>query len=137
EAYASDIVVMADCAIARVAEDPAAVVAATEPERVERLRNTQRGFLTFRAHALIDLGQLDEAERLIDWLADERGIRWQEYCGTLSALRARLADARGDDAAAEALYRESMTDDGTVSPVYAALAMDDYGTFLTRRGREE
>lgn len=137
EAYASDIVVMAECELARVAHDPAAVIAATEDDRVGRLRNTQRGFLTFRAHALLDLERFDEAEELIDWLGAERGIRWQETWGTLTALRARLADARGDRAVAERLHREAAAESETLSPLYAALAIDDYGKFLARHGRED
>lgn len=137
EAYATDILVMAECERARVADDPHAVLAATETDRIEKFRSTQRGFLTHRAHALIDLGRHDDAAELIETLAAWRGTRWQEMWGTLAWLRARLADAAGAALDAERHYREAVERSETLSPMITGLTLADYGAFLLEQKRED
>lgn len=136
EVYASDIVVIAECELARAAGEPRGVLAATAEERTKGLRNTQRGFLTQRAHALIDLDRLPEAEDLIDRLAAGRGTLWQETSGTLSWLRARLHRAGGDVERADAEYRAAAAESESLSPLVAALTAADHGAFLHEQGSD-
>lgn len=136
EFYGVDLVIMAECEMARSASNPAAVVAATQPDRHESLLNTQRGFLTYRAHALVELGRLDEAEELIDDLDRMRGVQWQEMWGSLTWLRAALAHARGDlDAALDLFARAGA--EGFTSPLVEALTRSDHGSALVGAGRRD
>ena len=132
EGYGPDLAVLAECEWARAKGDAAAVLAATEGEWVERLQSTRHGFLTYRAHALIDTGRLDEAADLITQLADWRDRRWHEYWGALDWLRARLARASGDDETARWYFEAAVA-----APMLAlprGLALADFGSFLADTG---
>ncbi|MEE6288789.1 AAA family ATPase [Georgenia sp. MJ173] len=133
EGYAPDMGVMAACEVARAGGDPAAVLAASGSTRAATIVNTRRGFLTYRAHAMITLGDLDGAQALIGDLARWRGTRWHEYWGTLAWLEARLAQARGDHPRAEQRYREAL--ENRTYPLPTALTFLDHGEFLIARGR--
>ncbi|MGO1849679.1 LuxR C-terminal-related transcriptional regulator [Microbacterium sp.] len=134
EVYASDIVTVVECEAARAAGDAHGVLSATSEDRVSRYRNTQRGFLTYRAHALIDLGRTDEAAELVDRLAEQRGTTWQETTGTLAWLQARLAEARSDADVADRLYREAAEQSEELSPLVLALTLADLGEFRHAQG---
>lgn len=131
EHYGVDFRVMAECEIARTRGNPQDVITVTEPDRVDHLRNTQRGFLTYRAHALIDLNRLEDAEALIGHLKSQRGRQWQEMWGSLAGLQARLAQAWEQNPEAEQFYQEAVRED-FVSPLVEALTRVDYGAFLAQ-----
>ncbi|WP_211977822.1 LuxR C-terminal-related transcriptional regulator [Brevibacterium sp. W7.2] len=154
--YAADMVITASCERARAHGDPERVLAASAPEKVKSLIGTQRGFLNYRAHALLDLGRFAEADALIDRLGDMEGTSWQPYWGSVDWLRARRIVARsgltgGDaagavaaetasdrsDAAAEALrcFEAALNDDRF--PLPRALTLRDYGVVLAGLGRSE
>lgn len=134
--YGFDLAIMAECEISLLAGRPEDILAATAPERVEGLIDTRRGFLTHRVHALIDVERFDEAEELIETLAQWRGTKWAETWGTLCWLQARLAHARGQDAEADQLYQRAVKK--TAYPLPEALTRSDYGAFLVsqKRGAE-
>lgn len=133
EGYSADLPIMATCELARANQDARAIVEATQHPRIEELEYTQKGFLTFRAHALIDLGRLDEAESLLTQLARERGVEWHECWGSLAWLRARMAEARGQVDEALSHYKDACQPTPYVLPL--ALTLADYGSFLSRLGR--
>ena len=138
EGYGSDLAIMAECEAARSSGDPRAVITATEPERVQHLTKTQHGYLTYRAHALIDVGRLPEAEELVAALSDLRGTRWFEFWGSLEWLQARITEARGASHAESAEtpehhYRAAL--DGENTPLVEALTRADYAAHLVSRGR--
>lgn len=135
EGYGPDLTVLADCEVARAAGDPGAVLEATSGEWVERLVNTRHGFLGYRAHALLDLGRTDEAGALIADLASLRGDRWHEYWGTLDWLRARHAQALGDDSAAQWHYEAAIRE--RAFPLPLGLTLADFGEFLIGSGRAQ
>lgn len=91
--YAADMVITASCERARAHGDPDGVVAASSPQKVRNLQGTQRGFLSYRAHALIDLERFDEARELIEAIDAAQGQGWQPYWGSVDWLRARLVAA--------------------------------------------
>ncbi|OUZ08270.1 hypothetical protein BHE97_13640 [Aeromicrobium sp. PE09-221] len=135
EAYGADLAVLAECEAARAAGDAEAVLAASSGPFVDRLNNTRRGFLTYRANALIELGELDEAAALIEDLDQWHGVRWQEYWGSLAWLRARLAHARGDSTIARRQYDVAVAAGGMALP--RALTLADFGSFLIEQGATE
>lgn len=128
EHYGRDLSIMAKVEIARVQEDAAGVVAAASKPWVASLRNTQRGFLTYKAHALIMLGSLDDARNLLCELHERRGTSWFEYFGTLDWLEARLAQATDDVATARELYESALKQ--RRFPLPWSLTAIDYGEFL-------
>lgn len=135
EGYGPDLGVMAECELARSQGDFERVLAVSSDPWTDRMRNTRRGFLTFRAQALIETGRLDDAASLIDRLARWRRTKWQEYWGSLDWLRARLAEERGDNDTAQWHY-EAATELREF-PVPYALALADFGSFLLRLGRHD
>lgn len=135
EPYGSDLAVTAECQIAMVAEDPQRIVDVTDQRHVARFEETQRGYLTYRAHALIELGRLDDAAELIEWLTQERGSKWSEMRGTLIEIRARYAHARGDDAVAEARFRVALGESERISPLVHGIALARFGEFLCAQDR--
>ncbi len=135
EGYGPDLAVLADCEIARVNGEPQKVLDVIKAAPVDRMVNTRRGFLTHRAHALLDLGLLDEAEEQIAQLAQWRGTRWAECWGALGWLQGRLAQARGDSARAEELFTEAL-DDGQL-PLPQALTLIDLAGLYGATGRAD
>lgn len=155
--YAADMIVNAECERARAAGDPQGVIDASAPHRVRSLVGTQRGFLNYRTHALIDLERLGEAAELIGTLIDKRGRGWQPYWGSLEWAQARLlsgflgtAGAGSEEARARVeraglspdrigaeevarLFDEAVGDDRF--PLPHALTLRDYGTFLIAEGQ--
>lgn len=155
--YAADMIVNAECERARAAGDPQGVIDASAPHRVRSLVGTQRGFLNYRTHALIDLERLGEAAELIGTLIDKRGRGWQPYWGSLEWAQARLlsgflgtAGAGSEEARAGVeraglspdrigaeevarLFDEAVGDDRF--PLPHALTLRDYGTFLIAEGQ--
>lgn len=132
EGYEPALTLLADCEIARMTGDTQGVLAASEGEWVESIANTRHGFLSYRAHALIDSGRLDDAKQLIDQLAEWRGTRWLEIWGKLDWLNARLAQARGDLDNARWFYEAAVKPGGF--PLPDSLARADYGEFLGQTG---
>ena len=135
EGHGPDLALLADCEAARVNGDPREVLAISGDEWASRIRNSRHGVLTYRAHALIDLGRLDEAAELIDQLAEWRGIRWLEYWGTLDWLKARLAEATGDHSTALWHYEAAALN--RHFPLPRALTLSDHGNLLQTLGRSE
>lgn len=135
EGYSPDLALIAECELGRVRGDHGAVLDASSGRWAENLANTRHGFLTYRAHALISLGQRDEAVELVDQLASWRGTRWQEYWGTVDWLRARLAEAAGDAQAARWHYEAAI--DQQDYPLPYGLTLADYGEFLVGQGDDE
>ncbi|WP_311199600.1 LuxR C-terminal-related transcriptional regulator [Brevibacterium casei] len=155
--YAADMIVNAECERARAAGDPQGVIDASAPHRVRSLVGTQRGFLNYRTHALIDLERLGEAAELIGTLIDKRGRGWQPYWGSLEWAQARLlsgflgtAWAGSEEARAGVeraglspdrigaeevarLFDEAVGDDRF--PLPHALTLRDYGMFLIAEGQ--
>lgn len=134
--YGFDLAIMAECEISLLAGKPQEILAATAPGNVDGLVDTRRGYLTYRAHALIDLGRFNEAEELVETLTRWRGTKWAETWGTLCWLQARLAHAYGQDAKADDLYQRAVQE--TAFPLPEALTRGDYGSFLLvqKRGAE-
>lgn len=132
EAYSPDLAVLAACEVARAQGDPLGVIAAASVAATETFVTTRRGFLTYRAHALLDLGRIDEAAQLIGELEVMRGTRWLELWGTLAGLQARLAQAQGDRSGAQTLFEAAIS--STVSPLVQGLELFDYGRFLVSVG---
>lgn len=135
EGYSPDLALMAECDLARVRGDHAGVIEVTTGAWATRLNDTRHGFLTYRAHAHIDMGQLDEATSLIEQLTYWRGGKWQEYWGTLDWLHARLAEARGDHDRAQWHYEAATTQ--SLFPLPSGQTLTDYGQFLLRQGNRE
>lgn len=132
EGYSPDLGVIAECEFYRARNDIDGVLDATSHERTASLRNTQHGFLTYRAHALLDRSRLEESRTLVDQLARWRGSRWQEYWGTLDWLSARLAQLEGDHGKALWHYEAAIQDDRF--PLPHGLSLADFGRFLVERG---
>lgn len=132
EGYGPDFAVLAQCEVARVRREPEAILQAIESAPVDTMVNTRRGFLTFRVHALLDLGRIDEAAELIETLEEWRGTRWHECWGTLAWLRARLAESRDEPTAAARLYREAIA--VTEFPLPLALTLVDHAGLLAGAG---
>ena len=135
EAYGPDFSLLADCELARVQGDYAAVLRTSSSDRAKRVANSRHGFLTYRAHALIETAQFDEAALLIAQLAEWRGTRWQEYWGSLDWLRARLAQGTGDDQTAQWYYEAAIENQDFPLPLGLTLA--DFGNFLILSGDAE
>lgn len=144
--YAADMVITASCERARAHGDPERVLAASAPEKVKSLIGTQRGFLNYRAHALLDLERFAEADALIDRLGEMEGTSWQPYWGSVDWLRARRIVADGgvsgsasdrSDTVAEALRRFEAALDDDRFPLPRALTLRDYGVVLAGLGRSE
>ncbi|QGH69618.1 LuxR family transcriptional regulator [Pseudactinotalea sp. HY158] len=132
EGYGRDLPVLAGCEAARALGDPAEILALTSPDRVGGIVNTQHGFLTYRAHALLDLGDHVAAAELIGELERCRAAgTWLEYWGTLAWLRARLAEHH-DAGAARAMYEDAVATRDY--PLPAALTYIDYGRLLAGQG---
>lgn len=137
EPYMADMLVLAQAEHARVRGDSAAVLKATDEDRINALVTTQHGGLSYRVHALIDELRLEEAGELIDRLAAMLGTQWQEYWGTLDWARARLAQAQSDGSPASvsavaALYESAVAEERC--PLPRALALRDFGEFLISSG---
>lgn len=135
EHYGRDLFVMAKLEIARVGEDPAGMVTAASIPYLPTIANTQQGFLTFKAHALISLGELDQARTLLGQLHQQRGTSWFEYWGTLDWLEARLAQVTEDFAGAKRSYELALKQ--RLFPLPWALTATDYGKFLLANGQPE
>lgn len=135
EGYGPDLAILAQCELARSLDDSAGVLQASTGSWADRLTNTRHGFLTYRAHALIENKQLSEASELVEQLAEWRGSRWQEYWGTLDWLHARLAQANNDPVTARTHYEAAITERAFPLPVGLTLA--DFGKFLLDQGQEE
>jgi len=135
EGYAPDQTLLAECEVARAAGDAAGVLAVTSDEATERLTNTRHGYLTYRAHALLDTGRVDEAATLVDRLAHWRGMRWQEHWGSIAWLRARLAQAQGDVEGARWHFDVAVEQDVPALP--RALTLLDLGRLLIETGEQE
>ena len=133
EHYGRDLAVVAKAEIARVAQEPTEILAAVSRHNTAAFRNTQRGFLTYKAHAFITLGAHDDARRLISELASRRGKTWFEYWGTLDWLEARLAQANDDHILAQHKYASALKH--RLFPLPWALTALDFGTFLLANGR--
>lgn len=132
EGYGADLAVLAACEAAWAREDARGVLAVSEGAHVEHIVNTRRSFLTYRAHALLSLGRLDEADALIGQLEEWRGTLWHEHWGTLTWLHARQSHARGDHARAQRLYEQAIASEEF--PLPRARATVDYGDLLVERG---
>lgn len=128
EAYGPDLAILAACEVARAQGDALAVIAAATMPRTKNLVNTKRGFKTYQAHALLDLGRIEEAEQLITQLAAIHGVGWLELWGTLAGLQARLAHAQGDHSRAQTLFEQATS--GSISPFVLGLELLEYGRFL-------
>lgn len=128
EHYGRDLLIMAAVEIARVAGDPSEVVSVASLPRLAAMYSTQRGFLTYQAHALMTLERFEEARDLIVDLQERRGVSWFEYWGTLEWLQARLAQATDDPAAAREYYVAALK--SKLFPLPWALTAIDYGEFL-------
>lgn len=154
--YAADMVITASCERARAHGDPEGVVTASSPQKVRSLDGTQRGFLSYRAHALIDLGRLDEARELVEEIDAAQGRGWQPYWGSVDWLRARLVVAEHsspkfeiDESGAATSAEDSAPGiaeaqrhfDAALSderfPLPRALTLLDYGRFLAALGRRD
>lgn len=133
EGFGPDLAVLAGCEIARAEGDPHGVLAAIDAAPVDTMINTGRGFLTHRAHALMDLGRWDEAAELVATLEEWRGTRWLENWGTLAWLQARLARADGRTAEADRRFRDAAGH--TAFPVPYALTLVDHADLLASEGR--
>ena len=128
EHYGRDLSVMAQLEHARAAGDDQTILEITSHPEVHNIATTLRGFLTFRAHALIDTGELEEAQQLIDELSQRRGTTWFEHWGSLDWLKARLAQAHDRLDAAQQHYKAALKQ--KTYPLTWALTNRDYGVFL-------
>ncbi|MFD6814205.1 helix-turn-helix transcriptional regulator [Enteractinococcus coprophilus] len=128
EHYGRDLSVMAKLEYARATGDDQAILEITSRPEVRNIGTTIHGFLTFRVHCLIDAGELDEAEQLIDELSQRRGTTWFEHWGTLDWLKARLAQAHGRLDVAQQHYKAALKHQ--TYPLTWALTNRDYGVFL-------
>lgn len=128
EGYSPDLSIIAECEFRRSTNDAEGVLRASADPRGTLLGNTRRGFLTYRAHAFIDTGQVQEATELVEQLAQWRGTLWLEYWGTLDWLQARLAQARGEHQIAQWHYERATTQRACQLPLGLTLA--DFGEFL-------
>ena|GEM_PF-327021 len=134
EGYSPDLAVLAACELARSRGDTEGILSASSTPWTERIVNTRRGFLTYRAHALIDSGRQDEAEELIERLDQWRGNQWQEFWGTIDWLKARLAEANGDWQTAAWHYEAAI--ESRDIPLPLALTLSDYGNFLLASAKQ-
>ncbi|OAV63080.1 helix-turn-helix transcriptional regulator [Enteractinococcus helveticum] len=128
EHYGRDLAAMAQLEHARAVGDDQAILEITARPEVLNIATTLRGFLTYRVHALIDSGELDAAEDLIEELARRRGTTWFEHWGSLDWLKARLAQAHGRLDAAQQHYKAALKQ--KTYPLAWALTNRDYGVFL-------
>lgn len=128
EHYGRDLSIIARVEIARVNEDAAEVVTESSLPRAASIRYTQRGFLTYKAHALVTLGELEDARNLLEELRERQGTSWFEYWGTLDWLEARMAQATDDHATAHQHYDAALKQ--RMFPLPWALTAIDYGEFL-------
>lgn len=128
EHYGRDLSIMAKLEIARTQGDDQLIFDLTSQPRVQEIVATQRGFLTYRAHALLNLRRYDEARELIDELEQRRGTSWHEHCGTLEWLQARLAAVTNRPRDARRLFKAATKDQ--TYPLPWALTCLDYGAFL-------
>jgi len=128
EHYGRDLSVMAKVEIARIQGEPEAVIRAASTPRAASFRNTQRGFLTYKAHALITQGTLDDARMVLDELHERQGTSWFEYWGTLDWLEARMAQANDEHSTARSFYESALKQ--RLFPLPWALTAIDYGTLL-------
>lgn len=135
EGYGPDLAILAECELARMQGDTAAILHASSGSWADGILNTRHGFLTYRANALIDTGRLADAAELVEQLAKWRGTRWQEYWGTLDWLRARLAQANGDAATARWHYEAAL--DQRAFPLPLGLTLADFGRFLIEQGQND
>lgn len=135
ELYGRDLRIMAQAEIGRIHHDAQTIEHITSTTGIETISNTQRGFLTYRAHALISLGRLSDAQGLLSELATRRNISWFEYWGTLEWLQARLAEAQDEAQLAHDLYRKALEQKNY--PLPWALTAIDYGIFLQTVGQSD
>ncbi|MCQ9386112.1 helix-turn-helix transcriptional regulator [Brevibacterium moorei] len=132
QSFGHDTPIIAACEAARVAGDPEAALAATADPALLTSHNSRRGYLGYRAHALLDLGRVAEAAELIGRLSGLRGSGWFEYWGTLDWLQARLAQARGLESDAAAAYARAL--EVRTYPLPRALTLADQAEFLAGLG---
>ena len=135
EHYGRDLNVMAQLEIARTQQDYTDVVASASRPELATFANTQRGYLTYKAHALISLKQLDKARALVNQLRSERGSTWFEYWGSLDWLEARIAGAFGDVENATAHFIAALAQRSF--PLPHALTSVDYGELLLSSGQAQ
>lgn len=128
EHYGRDLAVMAELEYARALGDDEAILDLTAKPEVRNIVSTLRGFLTYRAHALIDTGDLEQAQVLLEELSQRRGTSWFEHWGTLNWLKARLAQAHGRLDATQQHYKAALKHQ--TYPLTWALTNRDYGIFL-------
>lgn len=128
EHYGRDLSIMAKLEIARTQGDDQLIIDLTSQPKVQKIVTTLRGFLTYRAHALLSLRRYDEARELIDELDQRRGTSWHEHCGTLEWLQARFAAATNRPNEARHLFKTAVKDQSY--PLPWALTCLDYGAFL-------
>lgn len=128
EHYGRDLAVMAELEYARALGDDEAILDLTAKPEVRNIVSTLRGFLTYRAHALIDTGDLEQAQVLLEELSQRRGTSWFEHWGTLDWLKARLAQAHGRLDATQQHYKAALKHQ--TYPLTWALTNRDYGIFL-------
>ncbi|MGF3054591.1 LuxR C-terminal-related transcriptional regulator [Microbacterium sp. YY-03] len=135
EAYGPDLLVIAECELARARGNHEAILEASSSTWVGRLVNTRHGFLTYRVNALISTGAYDEARELITQLEGWQGMRWHEAWGSLDWLRARLAQHTGDAKTARWYFESAAMQKDF--PLPHALTLADFGAFLLQQGETE
>lgn len=133
--YGQDLPLLANLELASINDRPTDIIDQTAATETAGFRITQRGYLTYRAHALITLGDLDNAQALIDQLQQEQGTTWFESWGTLSWLQARLAAARDDTTTARSHFIAALKQ--RLFPLPWALTALDYGDFLLANAQPE
>ncbi len=128
EHYGRDLSVMAKLEYARATGDDDTILKVTAQPEVQNIATTLRGFMTYRVHALIDAGCLEDAKVLVEELSHRRGTSWYEHWGTLEWLKARLAQEDGRLDAAQQHYKAALKHH--TYPLTWALTNRDYGVFL-------
>lgn len=128
EHYGRDLPIMAALEIARTQDDPVSGLKAASQLPTATISNTQHGFLTYKAHALITHGDLVEAQDLISDLQQRHGHSWFEYWGSLAWLQARMDQATNNPTTARKHYEVAL--ELKTFPLPWALTAIDYGEFL-------
>src|SRR5699024_10093138 len=108
EFYGRDLMYLAQAQFARTQDDNHKVLQITADPQLSNMRNHQHGTLTYRVHALLNLGELETATALISELQGRHNHSWYEYYGTLAWAQARHAELTGDKAAAKTYYKTAL-----------------------------